>query len=94
MNRDSSCNGKKAFRTYWQAIRNAKGLNRQYHGAKANVYRCPYCRYYHTGNSLGEKEKRRGSRKQITDDYRQITEEAGLFRDGHSAAGRDSDWDE
>lgn len=93
MDGNAGCYGKKVFHTYWEASRNAKGLKRQFNGAKANVYRCDRCRQYHVGNSLGKKEKHYGSRKQITDNYRSMVEKEGLFRDGHSATGRDSDWD-
>jgi hypothetical protein len=49
---DAACAGKKAFPTYWKARKNARGLNRHFDNAKANIYRCSSCRYYHTGNTL------------------------------------------
>lgn len=63
MNGDASCAGKKKFTTYWQAYRNAQGLNFFRDKAKANVYKCSVCRLWHVGNSL--KGNRRGNRKQI-----------------------------
>lgn len=47
------CDGKKQFRTYWQAIRSARQLNQSRDSAKAGIYKCPGCGSWHVGNVLG-----------------------------------------
>lgn len=59
---ESMCVGKKAFTTYWQAVKSARTLNRSRDNARGNVYRCPHCKYYHCGNTLGKKPVKRQSR--------------------------------
>ena len=53
------CDGKKEFQTYWQAVRAASRLNRSRDKAKANVYKCSRCAYFHVGNSLHSDTRKR-----------------------------------
>lgn len=51
---EAMCYGKKVFLSYYQADRSAHGLNRKRDNAKANIYKCPHCHWYHVGNSMGK----------------------------------------
>jgi hypothetical protein len=48
----AECVGKKQFATYYQAQRAAQRLNRRQVKAKANPYKCPGNRHFHTGNTM------------------------------------------
>lgn len=77
MNGSANCYGKKIFRTYWQANRNAHGLNRFVGGdAKANAYKCSTCGQYHVGNHIrGNRvigDEKRGKRTKVTDEDQDI----------------------
>lgn len=54
----AQCRGKKVFRTYWQALRNAKNLNKYKDKARAGVYKCDFCHFWHVGNSLSNGRKK------------------------------------
>lgn len=56
------CDGKKSYGSYWAAKRAAHGLNRFRDTSRANPYRCPSCRCFHVGNTLGIKQRKRYSR--------------------------------
>lgn len=53
------CDGKKQFRTYWQAERAMRKLNKYIEGARTNVYKCPGTHHFHLGNTMGNKRRRR-----------------------------------
>ena len=49
---EACCSGKRDHRTYWQAHRVAKYLNRIRDGARCDVYRCDNCKHWHVGNTM------------------------------------------
>lgn len=55
---EASCQGKKVFRTYWEAARSAKKLARYREKSKPNPYRCASCGKFHVGNHMGNKRRR------------------------------------
>lgn len=56
-NDDYGCYGKKKFKTYYEASRNAKRMKRHVNKIRINVYRCKTCHYWHTGNTLNNKKE-------------------------------------
>lgn len=55
---DGSCAGKRRFKSYWSARRNATLLSRFRQTKVLNVYRCPTCKAWHVGNSMKSKRRR------------------------------------
>lgn len=58
----ATCAGKKIYGSWWAADRAARRLNRFRDNSKANPYRCPKCRRFHVGNTMGTMKERRQSR--------------------------------
>ena len=56
------CYAKTAYQSYYNANRQSNKLNRLRDGARVNIYRCPTCRNWHVGNSLGTMKRKRVSR--------------------------------
>lgn len=62
----AECWGKEQFRSWPEAERAAKRLNRRHDKSKGNVYKCPNTRHFHVGNSaMGKYKKRRPSRHSL-----------------------------
>lgn len=64
---DASCYGKKVYKTYWQAQRAGKRLNRSRDQARVHPYKCNSCGFYHVGNGMNN--KRQTPRRHNLKDY-------------------------
>lgn len=66
--KQAMCRGKKDYRTYWQARRAAKWLNRK--GNRVGPYRCHSCGFYHVGESISGKGRKTCGKTATDEDYK------------------------